>query len=47
MAKRIIFIYSTVITFTVYAKEQNWPSRITPHQFLSEIWTIIYSEENY
>ena len=41
-----MFIYFTLITFVVYEKEQNWPSRITPHQFFSEIWAIIFSVEN-
>ena len=44
--KETIFIYFTVISFVVYEKEQNWPPRTTPHQFLSEIWAIAFSVEN-
>ena len=47
MAKNIyIFIYSKVITFAACEREQNWPPQTTPHQFLSEIWAIAYSEKN-
>ena len=44
--KIYIFMYSKVITFVVYEREQNWPPQTTPHQFLSEIWAIAYSEKN-
>ena len=45
MAKNIyIFIYSKVITFAACEREQNWSPQTTPHQFLSEIWAIAYSE---